>query len=240
MENINIGINEKIVTGRKFRRLIDKDSKLWQLISWWTKAIDVEFDDGRTAEQKLGNINGITSDLNDRDDIASSIAAVNSVNEELQYRIGGFRIFRGDDGNIYIIDENAGADSVPKKLGDGDPETLGQISGNNEYIFGEDVSYAYIISTGNKEVESKDSITIAGYESCAVQIQLPNWDKYNKMSVNGKEWQNDSSKLDLSTIYYKWTRSGEGGSASFGVWLFLLKDIPFGTKIKGKSIAIFK
>ncbi len=45
-----MAINETIVTGRKFRRLIDKDSKLWQRISWWTKAGDVEFNDGKTAE----------------------------------------------------------------------------------------------------------------------------------------------------------------------------------------------
>ena len=27
-----MAINERIVTGRKFRRLIDKDSRLWRLI----------------------------------------------------------------------------------------------------------------------------------------------------------------------------------------------------------------
>lgn len=70
-----MAINEKIVTGRKFRRLIDKEAKLWQLISWWGKASDVEFDDGKTAEQKVGNINGITSSfqINDSSVCASSV-----------------------------------------------------------------------------------------------------------------------------------------------------------------------
>lgn len=57
-------VNEQIVTGRKFRKLIDEASKLWQRISLWTKASDVEFDDGQTAETKMGAIKGITTDLN--------------------------------------------------------------------------------------------------------------------------------------------------------------------------------
>lgn len=59
-----MAINEQIVTGRKWRILVDEASKLWQRISIWTKASDVEFDDGNTAEDKMGAISGITSDLN--------------------------------------------------------------------------------------------------------------------------------------------------------------------------------
>lgn len=51
-----MAINETIVTGRKHRRLIDKDSKLWQRTSFWTKARDVEFDDGQNLETKIANI----------------------------------------------------------------------------------------------------------------------------------------------------------------------------------------
>lgn len=57
-------INEQIVTGRAHRVLIDKVAKLWQRISFWTKASDVEFNDGNTAETKVGAIKGITTDLN--------------------------------------------------------------------------------------------------------------------------------------------------------------------------------
>lgn len=49
-------INEQIVTGRKFRKLVDETTKLWQRISFWTKASDVEFNDGKTAEEKIGNL----------------------------------------------------------------------------------------------------------------------------------------------------------------------------------------
>lgn len=59
-----MAVNEQIVTGRKFRKLLDEATKLWQRISFWTKATDVEFDDGQTAESKMGAIKGITTDLN--------------------------------------------------------------------------------------------------------------------------------------------------------------------------------
>lgn len=51
-----MAINETIVTGRKFRKLVDESTKLWQRISFWTKASDVEFDDGKTAQEKLGSL----------------------------------------------------------------------------------------------------------------------------------------------------------------------------------------
>lgn len=51
-----MAIKEEIVTGRKFRKLVDEAAKLWQRISFWTKACDVEFNDGRTAEEKIGNL----------------------------------------------------------------------------------------------------------------------------------------------------------------------------------------
>lgn len=48
-----MALNEQIVTGRKFRKCIDVVNKAWQRISFWTKACDVEFDDGMTAEDKI-------------------------------------------------------------------------------------------------------------------------------------------------------------------------------------------
>lgn len=46
-------VNETIVTGRVFRKLIDEANKLWMRISFWTKACDVEFEDGKNLEEKL-------------------------------------------------------------------------------------------------------------------------------------------------------------------------------------------
>ena len=51
-----MAVNEVIVTGRKFRKLLDEATRLWQRISFWTKASDVEFDDGKTAEEKVFNL----------------------------------------------------------------------------------------------------------------------------------------------------------------------------------------
>lgn len=53
-----MAVNEVIVTGRVKRRLIDKTAKLWQRISYWTKASDVELDDGKTVETVVNEIIG--------------------------------------------------------------------------------------------------------------------------------------------------------------------------------------
>ena len=48
-----MAINEQIVKGRKFRKCIDVVNTVWQRISFWTDASDVEFADGETAEDKV-------------------------------------------------------------------------------------------------------------------------------------------------------------------------------------------
>jgi len=70
-------MKESIITGKKFRRLTDTVNKQWQRISFWHKASDCEFNDGKTAESKVGAINGITSDFTCEDEsIAASMVAV--------------------------------------------------------------------------------------------------------------------------------------------------------------------
>ena len=77
-------INEQIVTGGKWRYLIDEATKLWLRISFWTKASDVEFDDGMTAETKMGSIDGITDSLvGTSSRVAASAKAVATLNENL-------------------------------------------------------------------------------------------------------------------------------------------------------------
>lgn len=51
-----MAINEEKVTGRKFRKLVDETQKLWQRISFWTMACDVEFEDGKTLEEKFNEL----------------------------------------------------------------------------------------------------------------------------------------------------------------------------------------
>lgn len=79
-----MAINENIVTGRKFRKLIDETNKLWQRISIWTKASDVEFNDGKTAQNKVGSINGVTDSLTSTSsNIAASAKAVKTLNDKI-------------------------------------------------------------------------------------------------------------------------------------------------------------
>lgn len=79
-----MAVNEQIVIGKKFRVCIDVVNKVWQRISFWTKASDVEFDDGKTAQEKLGAINGITSALNSSD---STLALSASAGQALDTKI---------------------------------------------------------------------------------------------------------------------------------------------------------
>ena len=79
-----MAIKETIVTGRKFRKCIDEINRIWQRISFWTKACDVEFDDGKTAEEKLGKINSITDSL---DSISSNTALSAAAGNNLQNQV---------------------------------------------------------------------------------------------------------------------------------------------------------
>lgn len=93
-----MSVNEQIVTGRKFRKLIDEATKLWQRISFWTKASDVEFDDGQTAETKMGAINGITDSLvSNSSNVAASAKALSELNNKLNNQP---EWIRGESGNI--------------------------------------------------------------------------------------------------------------------------------------------
>ena len=77
-------INEQIVTGRAHRVLIDKATKLWQRKSFWTKGSDVEFNDGKNAETKVGAIKGITIDLNTTETgYAADMTALAQLNSEI-------------------------------------------------------------------------------------------------------------------------------------------------------------
>ena len=79
-----MAVNETIVTGRKFRKLVDEATKLWQRISFWGVASDVEFDDGENAETKFGAISGITDSLTSTSsNVAASAAAVKALNDKI-------------------------------------------------------------------------------------------------------------------------------------------------------------
>ena len=75
-----MAVSEKKVTG-KFYRIWSAADKLWHRISFWTHANDVEFNDGKTAQTKVGAIKGITTSTNTKETgyaaDATTVAALN-------------------------------------------------------------------------------------------------------------------------------------------------------------------
>ena len=108
-----MAINETIVTGRKYRRCVDAATKAWQRISFWTKSTDVEFEDGKNAEEKIGAID----------------ATVNQLNNSL----GGNVLTYNESEDAFYI-QNVGADSVPKKLGESQIEVMTARIGTCRYV----------------------------------------------------------------------------------------------------------
>lgn len=51
-----MAIQEIVSIGNKYRTMSSGEQKIWKRMSFWTKASDVEFNDGTTAEEKLGTV----------------------------------------------------------------------------------------------------------------------------------------------------------------------------------------
>lgn len=104
-----MAINEEIVLGRYFRKMIDVAAKKWQRISFWHKARDCEFNDGKNAEVKLGAIKGLTTDPNVT---TTGYACDMMFAKQLNSSLNGCSLEQ--EGTEFFI---VGADSVRKKLG---------------------------------------------------------------------------------------------------------------------------
>ena len=107
---------EIITKDRKEYNIWDKINSKWNRLNFLTNAKSVDFDDGKTAQTKLGAIDGITSDLSgESETVAASIKCVNQLNSSFAY----------DENGIYGYHRKVdGADTVfPFKnvvyLGDG-------------------------------------------------------------------------------------------------------------------------
>ena len=111
-----------IVSGyKKFKKYILTSSG-FQLVSHWTNANTLQFDDGKTAQAKLGAIDGISSSKDSSSDkIAASTKLVSELNSNLDSCSFEFK----DDGAYINYTLPGGADTVSKKLGDSiEPGTL--------------------------------------------------------------------------------------------------------------------
>ena len=110
-----MAINETISTGNKYRRLKDATNKVWQRLSFWTKASDVEFDNGYTAQATLGNITGITDSVNSSaSNVAASANAVYQLNSNinaLSTQNSRINLYVGGDGKLHFVNKD-GADSA--------------------------------------------------------------------------------------------------------------------------------
>ena len=91
---------------KKFKKYILTSSG-FQLVSHWTKANTLEFDDGKTAQDKLGAIDGISSS---RESNSDKIAASTALVSELSSDLGGNRFGFTSDGQPGY--KKAGADTV--------------------------------------------------------------------------------------------------------------------------------
>ena len=57
---------------------------IWNRLSFWTHASDVQFDDGKTAQQKVGEINGLTTSTTiTTPGYAADATVVNALNKKV-------------------------------------------------------------------------------------------------------------------------------------------------------------
>ena len=109
---------------KKFKKYILTSSG-FQLVSHWTKANTLEFDDGKTAQDKLGAIDGISSSRESNSDkIAASTALVSELNSDL----GAVKVIPEGSGANVKYYAQLGADAASKKLLGDMPSKLNYIS----------------------------------------------------------------------------------------------------------------
>ncbi|MFR3590847.1 hypothetical protein [Eisenbergiella massiliensis] len=106
-----------IVSGyKKFKKYILTSSG-FQLVSHWTNANTLQFDDGKTAQAKLGAIDGISSSKDSSSDkIAASTKLVSELNSNFSGQFGGMTFWVNGTGDPCVT-YKVGADTVSKKLG---------------------------------------------------------------------------------------------------------------------------
>ena len=143
-----------IVSGyKKFKKYILTSSG-FQLVSHWTNANTLQFDDGKTAQAKLGAIDGISSS---KDSSSDKIAASTKLVSELNSNFGGLSFYEDENGK-YVV----GADSVPKKLGNGMQGEVVYISTSFSYTCEALGVYLIIVSTGGRTASANASVSISG------------------------------------------------------------------------------
>lgn len=82
-----MAISETIITGKKYR-VWDKSTSKWKRMSYWTKASDVEFNDGSTAEARIADIETNLGSPSTASAVsgANAFAKINTLNAALTKR----------------------------------------------------------------------------------------------------------------------------------------------------------
>lgn len=102
------------VKNRKAYRVWNGTTKKWDELRFLTDASSVDARDGKSLEEKIGEINGITTDINVKE---KGYALDATVAKELKNNLGGY-VLTTKDGKIAYYKESEGADSaVPFKSG---------------------------------------------------------------------------------------------------------------------------
>ena len=98
---------ERIVTGQKYRILSDYGNKIWDRISFWTKASDVEMNDGSNVETKIANqANTIASLSTSVSDVSSAVDGISSTVSSLGTTVGNLSTTVGNlSGSISTIND---------------------------------------------------------------------------------------------------------------------------------------
>ena len=122
-----MAINERNVTGRKYR-VWDAANNLWRRLSFWTKASDVELDNGHDLQTEMGTVTTNISTIQNKIvplQLATCGTALNNVAKVVT--LSGFQLYTGarisvvftnttgdypTSGNITLNVNNTGAKTV--------------------------------------------------------------------------------------------------------------------------------
>lgn len=207
-----MAFTETIKTGRKYRKCVDNTSgnKVFERYSFWGKASDIEFNDGTTAESKVGSFKGVTTNENQVAGYAADVTLVKSIKTSLSNlitsltnlvnsintRLGGFTFYEDSTGK-YVV----GADSVPKKLGSV-PDVITQSESSLyttesiEYDRNGDwwkVRYNYIFDIASVSANYA-SLTAEDFYFCILKCQISHYFKTDNDA-------NDPNPFTLEKVY---------------------------------------
>ena len=216
-------INETILKNRKYRHCIDSTtgSKRWNRYSFWTHASDVEFNDGRNLQDKLGSFKGVTTNENQtagyaadvtllksiKNSLSQSITSLTNLVNSINTRLGGLRFYEDPNGKWVV-----GADSVPKKLGSGGLEGVKKIIYRiDDTTYGKPIRIEKTIEK-NGDWLVYPYYTHGAYTDGWVNLRPMRIDVYSAGQPNGQNQQHNHHDyfFDLKNLfpndYQNWTK----------------------------------